>query len=126
MQREYHLDREGFYRQLEAEETRRLREEWTVEDDRVKRLRDEWEVELDEEASDRSGGDGWSSEGEGGDGEEEKVPQEEVKVAKAGVKDVEVRGQMEGNRMMYGGLPAKGRVEAKLIKTVYVDAEERR
>jgi hypothetical protein len=28
--------------------------------------------------------------------------------------------------MMYGGLPAKGRVVAKLIKTVYVDAEERR
>ena len=127
MPREYHLEREGFYRQLEAEETRRLREEWTVEDDRVKRLRDEWEVELGEEASDRSADEGWSSEGEGeDDGEEEKVPQEEVKVAKAGGQNTEVRRQMEGNRMMYGGLPAKGRVEAKLIKTVYVDAEERR
>jgi hypothetical protein len=46
------LDREGYYRELEAEEARRLREEWTVEDDRVKRLRDEWEAELGEEASD--------------------------------------------------------------------------
>jgi hypothetical protein len=41
VQRDYHLDREDFYRQLEAEETRRLREEWTIEDDRVKQLRDE-------------------------------------------------------------------------------------
>jgi hypothetical protein len=125
VQREYHLDREGFYRELEAEETRRLREEWTVEDDKVKRLRDEWEIELGEEASDRSGGDGWSSDEEDDD-EEEKVAQEEVKVGKAGGQNAEVRRLMEGNRMMYGGLPAKGRVEAKLIKTVYVDAEERR
>jgi len=48
------------------------------------------------------------------------VPQEAVaRAAEAG-------RQMEGNRMMYGGLPARGRVEARLIKTVYVEAEERR
>jgi hypothetical protein len=39
-------DREEYYRAKEAEETKRLREEWTVEDDRVQKLRDEWQAEL--------------------------------------------------------------------------------
>ena len=104
------MDRAGFYRQVEAEEARRLREEWTVEDDRVKWLRDEWEAELacSSSSSDEEEDDDAS--------EEEKVPQEAVaRAAEAG-------RQMEGNRMMYGGLPARGRVEARLIKTVYVEA----
>ena len=122
------MDREGFYRQLEAEETRKLREEWTVEDDRVKRLRDEWETELREEASDRSGDDGWSSDDEDEDGsnEEQKMPRVMVNVVKAGEQTAEVTRSIEGNRMMYGGLPAKGIVEAKLIKTVFVNAEEKK
>ena len=114
------MDREGFYRQVEAEEARRLREEWTVEDDRVKRLRDEWEAELGEEASDGCSSSSDEEEDDDDHGEEEKVPQESV------ARGAEAGRQMEGNRMMYGGLPARGRVEARLIKTVYVDAEERR
>ena len=49
-----------------------------------------------------------------------------VNVVKAGEQTAEVTRSIEGNRMMYGGLPAKGIVEAKLIKTVFVTAQEKR